>query len=560
MKHTLTFGLLIVIVYILPLDVRPISVPDESRYAEIPREMILSGNWTAPHLNGLRYFEKPAMGYWIHSLSMLAFGENSFAIRFPSAISTILSALFIMLLVRRFTGDRKRALLSAAAFLTCAEVFGIGVFCVLDSLLAMFITGTMSAFFTATQENSSIRKNIYLILAGISCGCAFLTKGFLAFALPAAGIIPFLIWEKRFRDVFRMAWLPALVAIVVILPWAINIHIQEKNFWSYFFWVEHIKRFFGSADKAQHYSAFWYFIPFIIGGIFPWTMLMPSAAAGIRKVGFRDPLTRFAICWFFFFLLFFSASSGKLATYILPCFPPFMILFISGLLKNLEDSTSNRVFFCSAILTAVCMAAGALFLVVSQRFDCMEHFRVYWDHEAWKWRILAAGFAVFSIFSMFASNSLGIYRQITLYAVAPLFLFFSMHFAVPQNFRFLAHECMDPVTMIRSQEERIIANSIIVSDNYMTPAVCWTYKRQDIYILDEAGEFAHGLSYPDARHRHIMFADFPYFSDLTENPVTLITSIKDYDTFKHHLPKPFFTLNTNGFVFAQYKLKKIQRR
>jgi len=559
MKHFSSIILLVMVVYIFPLNIRPMAMPDETRYAEIPREMIASGDWIAPHLNGLRYFEKPAMGYWINTLSILAFGENNFAIRLPSALATLASALLIFLFVRKFSGDEKKGMLSAAAFLTCAEVFGIGVFCVLDSLFSMFITGTMVSFFVATQDNSVKKKTIYLILAGISCGCAFLTKGFLAFALPAAGIVPFLIWEKRFKDIYRLVWIPAISALVVILPWAIMVHLQERDFWFYFFWVEHIQRFFASANKAQHPAPFWYFVPFIVGGIFPWTMLLPAASAGLRKVKFCDPLARFTACWLLFFLLFLSASSGKLATYILPCFPPLMILFICGLLKQLENS-DNKVFFCSAILTAVCMAAAALFLVVSQRFDCMEHLRIYWDHEAWKWRTLAAGFAIFSIFSMFSSNTIGIYRQITLYAIAPLFLFFSVHFAVPQNFRFLTRECMDPVGMIRSQQARIKAASIIVSDSYLAPAICWAYKRQDVYILDKAGELSYGLTYPEARHRHIMFADFPYFSDITQGPVTLITEVNDYDVFKHQLPAPFFVLNTNGFVFAQYKLKEMKRR
>lgn len=559
MKSFLALLLAAIIVYIVPLNSRPMSVPDESRYAEIPREMITAGNWVVPYLNGLRYFEKPAMGYWINALSILAFGENNFAIRLPSAISTLITALFIFLLVRKFSGDTRKGILSSAAFLTCAEVFGIGVFCVLDSLLSMFITGTMVSFFMATQEIAQKRRIFYLILAGTSCGCAFLTKGFLGFALPVVGIIPFLIWERRFKDILHLAWIPAISALILILPWAITIHIQENDFWHYFFWVEHIQRFFASADEAQHPAPIWYFVPFIVGGIFPWTMLLPTAAAGLRKVGVQDPLTKFTICWFLFFLLFLSASSGKLATYILPCFPPLLILFISGLLKQLEDSHS-KVFFCSAILTAVFMAAASLFLVTSQRFDCMEHLRVYWDHEAWKWRILAAGFAIFSIFSMFSSNSTGIYRQITLYAVAPLFLFFSVHFAVPQNFRFLARECMDPIRMIQSQQDRIKLDSIIVSDSYLAPAVCWAYKRKDVYILDKGGEFSYGLKYTEAKHRHIMFADFRYFSDITKDPVTLITEVNDYDIYKHQLPNPFYLLNTNGFVFAQYKLKEIKRR
>ena len=94
------------IAYLLPLGARALTVPDETRYAEIPREMIATGDWMVPHLNGVRYFEKPVMGYWIHAISILIFGENNFAVRFPSALSAGLSAMLIFWLIGRSAGEK----------------------------------------------------------------------------------------------------------------------------------------------------------------------------------------------------------------------------------------------------------------------------------------------------------------------------------------------------------------------------------------------------------------------------------------------------------------------
>jgi 4-amino-4-deoxy-L-arabinose transferase len=117
---------LFLFLYIASLGFRPIMIPDEARYAEIPREMIASGDWIVPRLNGLPYFEKPVLGYWLNALSILLFGENAFAIRFPSALAAGLTALLLFLMVRRSAGGHRLAILAALVFLTCLEVFAVG--------------------------------------------------------------------------------------------------------------------------------------------------------------------------------------------------------------------------------------------------------------------------------------------------------------------------------------------------------------------------------------------------------------------------------------------------
>ena len=92
---------LFLLIYILPFGARNLVVPHETRYGEIPREMITGGDWIVPHLNHLRYFEKPLLGYWVYVSSILLFGENNFAVRLPSSMAVGLSALLIYLMVSR---------------------------------------------------------------------------------------------------------------------------------------------------------------------------------------------------------------------------------------------------------------------------------------------------------------------------------------------------------------------------------------------------------------------------------------------------------------------------
>src|SRR5262249_1292500 len=153
-----------------------------------------------------------------------------------------------------------------------------------------------------------------LAVAGGFCGLAFLVKGFAAFVLAVGVIVPFALWDRRWKDALRMAWLPIVAALVVCLPWSIAIAIRERDFWRYFFEVQNVERF--AAASAEHQQKFWYFIPFLLIGTFPWNTFLAAIVAGVGRTGLRDSFVRFLICWAIFPFLFFSLSRGKLATYI----------------------------------------------------------------------------------------------------------------------------------------------------------------------------------------------------------------------------------------------------
>ena len=554
-KAFLILLLLAVTIYILPLNIRPMSIPDESRYAEIPREMIASGDWTVPHLDGMRYFEKPVFGYWANAVSILIFGENNFAIRFPSAAAAILSAIMVFLLVRKFTGSERQALLTSAALLTCVEVFAVGVFSVLDTLFAMFVTGTMIPFFFAMQEDRPKRRRLYLALAGLSCALAFLTKGFLAFALPVAAVAPLLLWERRIKEVFALAWVPILVAAIVIMPWALAIHMRESDYWYKFFYVEHVQRFFNPEGKAQHAEPAWFFLPVLAGGMFPWLLLLPAALVGLCRKTFSTPLTRFALCWFIMLFLFFSASTGKLGTYILPCFPPLMILVMDGLLKYL-DGGKRKLFQAGALFAGVTGMGAAIFLILAQKTHLFENLRVYDEREAWKWMIVAAGLLALGLFAFLSVRESGATRRLACYSLAPVLLFFSVHFAIPQAFRLRAKECMDPAGMVSHYAPRIPPGGPVFSENYLVHVVCWTLKRTDINLLEGGGELENGLSYKDAKNKMLKANQFEDYVENATNTVSLISNVDDYSDYQAKLPKPFFLEITNGFVFAQFPAGK----
>lgn len=545
-RSTLVIIGLFVCLYIVPLGVRPMVIPDETRYAEIPREMLATGSWVVPHFDGLRYFEKPALGYWLVAASMAIFGENAFAARFPSTMATGLSALLLFLLARRYGGGYSAGILAVVHFLTSLMVLAVGTFNVLDSMLSFFLTAGLSTFFLAHMETRDNKRRGLLAIFGVFCGLAFLTKGFLALAVPLITIVPFLIWEKRMHDTLKVSWIPLLAALLTALPWAIMIHHREPDFWSFFFWNEHIRRFLSS--NPQHPRAFWFFGPVLIGGSLPWSALLPAAIIGLRQRGLQSPLLRFAVCWFVLPFLFFSASRGKLPTYILPCFAPLALLAGSGLARYLEGGR-RRAFFVGARLLAVVLGLTAMALVLNQ-IAGPPVYRAFGREETWKWMWAAAGLLSWAGLIILSARSKNPRKALFLFAGAPLLFFLSANFIMPE--RIVQNKA--PGAFLRRHLPRIQADTVVVSDRALVSAVGWFYKRSDVYLLEQGGELGYGLRYPDSRSRLLTLDRFNQLAREKRgtNRIVLITKAKYYNEYRHAILQPTVEERYGEFVFAVF--------
>jgi len=494
--------------YLVPLGERPLMIPDETRYAEIPREMLNTADWVVPRLNGLRYFEKPPLGYWVNGIAIAMFDENPFAVRISSALAAGLTSFLVFLFTWRVAKDEKIAGLAALIHMTFLEVYFVGTFNVLDSLFTLFLTGGLVFYYFAAQaQHEAVGHRHYWLLSGFAFGLAFLTKGFLAFALPALVLVPWAAFQKRWRTLLTLGLWVALVAVLVALPWIIMIHLREGDFWHYFFWVEHIKRF--SADNAQHKSPFYYFLITFPALAFPWFSLFPAALCGLRSTTEESttrPSMRLLWLWLLLPFVFFSASNGKLLTYILPCFPPLAVLTALGLSQYLNKGRIKR--FNSGILlnTFVFLCLGGV-LLASQYLDF--GFRPYGDGEAAKIYIFAIALtfgATAGIYSYFATRAT-IKLMGSLLAIIPLL--FTIHFAVPNQV--VEHKA--PGLLLEQYRARIDKNTMIASDASLVRAVSWYLKRDDVYLTTK-GEMEYGLSYPQASDR---FLDPQRLSELLNN-------------------------------------------
>ena len=488
-RYALYLVLVYVLVYLLPLGAKPVIIPDEARYAEIPREMLISGNWVSPHLNGLRYFEKPAMGYWATAVSLKLFGENAFAMRLPSALAAGLSAFAIFLLLRRFSSNTSTALPGAMAYLTMLGVFLIGTINILDSLFSFLLTAAFASFYFAHREQDAGTRLNWLLLLGAFCGAAFLSKGFLAFVLLGIVIVPFVIWEGRWRELFSRGWIPVLAALAVVAPWAIMIHIQEPEYWHYFIWEEHIKRF--AAEDAQHSEPFWYYLAFLPLLATPWIFLLPSAIQGIRRSSQDTSFTRYVLLWLLLPLLFFSLSRGKLPTYILPCLAPLAILIVLGVHQAVVNG-HVRMYKAGAWIGAILFVLFALAIVLIQTGAIGKV--IWYEDETWKWSGLVLAFSIGAVMLWLSTRAEAPLHKLSLYGASLIVVMISLNYVIPTR----TAQSKMPGEFLQQQAAHLTPDTILLSDDIMIHAVNWFYKRTDVYMTG-AGESKHGLSFADAK-------------------------------------------------------------
>ncbi|MEJ2657131.1 MAG: hypothetical protein P8012_08025, partial [Desulfobacterales bacterium] len=381
---------------------------------------------------------------------------------------------------------------------------------------------------------------------------AFLTKGFLAFVVPVLVIVPFMIWERRFKEIFCIPWIPIFGAALVALPWSILIHLKEPDFWHFFIWNEHFRRFL--SENAQHSQSLMYFFLVLPAAVLPWSFLFPSVILGLKRTGLRNSWVRYAACWFLSPFLFFSISKGKLITYILPCLPPLAVLISIGLYQYFEAG-GKKAFNAGGKSLAVLISGIAVVLIGVQSIG-FKGFKPYF--ESWRWALSVAGLIIFSYLLFIACRKTEYKRKIVFYAVSPIFIILSTPFIMPG----VTLQSKTPGKILLQYSNLVRPDTILVSDEDQVRAVCWFYKRDDVYLLGGGGELMYGLQYKDSKSRLLTIDGFNALVKTYPGRIVAVFNFQKYQSLKGRLSKPLFletnvknssnAISKDGFVFAKY--------
>ncbi|ATM85736.1 MULTISPECIES: lipid IV(A) 4-amino-4-deoxy-L-arabinosyltransferase [Yersinia] len=492
-------SLFFVLVYLLPVNSRLFWQPDETRYAEISREMLQRGDWIVPHLLGIRYFEKPIAGYWFNNISQWIFGDTNFAVRFGSIFSTAISAILVYWLANLLWRNRSTSVLATLIYLSMLLVFSIGTYAVLDPMISLWLTASMVCFYLTLRAKTSAQKVGAYLLLGLACAMGFMTKGFLALAIPVISVLPIVIQQKRIKELLIFGPLAILSAVLLSLPWGLAIAQREPDFWHYFFWVEHIQRF--AEQDAQHKAPIWYYLPILCLGVLPWLGLLPGA---LLK-GWRERVTRpelfFLLSWVLMPLLFFSVAKGKLPTYILPCMAPLSLL-MAAYATDCANSLRMRALKINGMINLVFGVVCALAVLVIG-VGLVSHLVAYGPQENLKVALGVLSFAGWGLvgFITLRHNA----RHWRWAAACPLLFILLVAYLIPQQ----VIDSKQPQSFIQNNIDELKGSRYVLTDSVGVAAgLAWELKRSDILMFNEKGELTYGLNYADSQDQFVSGEDF----------------------------------------------------
>lgn len=344
---------------------RPMMLPDEGRYVGVAWEMLRSGDWLTPTLDGLPYFHKPPLFYWITAASMSIFGSGDMAGRAAPILGAWVGAAAAYLFARRWWGERE-ARLALLVLMAQPLYFVGGQFANLDMLVAGCITASVLALAHAALRFEAAQPQRGWLLVGYAAAAlGMLAKGLIGVVLPALVVGTWLIVGRRWRTLGHLLSLPGvLIFLAVAAPWFWLMQIRYPDFLHYLFVVHHFQRYAsGGFNNAQ---PIWFYPALLLAFTLPWWPWLANVWRALLARDARHRDTRvLLIVSVVVVVLFFSLPQSKLVGYILSALPPLAMLAAEDFAASARQAGTGWVRWWRAALVAGTLVSLGVIVTLS---------------------------------------------------------------------------------------------------------------------------------------------------------------------------------------------------
>jgi 4-amino-4-deoxy-L-arabinose transferase-like glycosyltransferase len=373
--------LLILILIAIPLFYttpffREIWSPDEPRYAAIVKEMVLTGNWLVPHLNGVVYAQKPPFYFWVVAAGCRLTGSfSNAALIFPSFLAA-LGCLIVTFFFGKNLFNRAAGFLSALILATSALFLGMAQFIRMDMLLTFFITSALFCFYKGHRLSDG--RPVYYLTFYALLALAFLTKGPIGILFPLVVVVLYLALKGDFKALRETKPLTGLLLMsIIIVPWLVA--ATRSGGWEYMHSLL-VRDNLGRAYQSwEHDRPFYYYLVQLPATFFPWFPFLVGTFIYHNPFRREDRLesnSLFLSIWFGAILLFLSLVSAKVGIYLLPIMPPASLLMGRFWCEAFRNRTENlrlrRWFSLSSFGVWIIFVIGGLAVLFGVRLNVID--------------------------------------------------------------------------------------------------------------------------------------------------------------------------------------------
>jgi len=513
--HTQSFRWIWVIsaiIWFALLGYRNLIEPDEGRYAEIPREMVASGDWITPRLDGFKYFEKPALQYWATAVSYKLFGESNTTARLWVALIGFLGAVWTGFVGARLFGLKVG---QAAFILVVSSLMYVvaGHYLTLDMSVSVFMAMSIGSFALAQTRREDLKSNRNWMLAGwASLALAVLSKGLIGIVLPGAAVVFYSLWQRDWKLWKHLHLVKGILLFLIItVPWFVVVSLRNPEFAHFFFIHEHWERY--TTTVSHKLGPWYYFIPVFMVGMSPWlvsslrALFSPDFSWRVSKEKEFNPL-RFFWSYIVFIFVFFSLGDSKLQLYILPIVPfvallaahkivsthslkgekwlsllMAVLLFVAGIIVTRFSSNSIPSFILAGIRPWIFLSSGLFLVITLMLFKWQEQPQKIIG-VAGLCALLATQSLIWGVGALGASrSSKGIADAIKAYSSTPVPVY-AVEGSYPQSLPFYLNRTIHLVGMKGELSMGIDADPALWIANIQQFKVRWSKKKKAVAVFE----------------------------------------------------------------------------